>query len=65
LAKRQAEAAKAKHRAEPEETAVEFGLCVELVDECELAITPGSDFRKDAFDKRPRLLKLLIRELLG
>jgi len=37
----------------------------ELVDERELAIPPRSGFRKEAFDKGPRPLKLLTRELLG
>jgi len=65
LTKGQAEAAEAKHGNEAVQATVELRVCVELVDETELAIAPRPCFRKDAFDKRPRPLKLLVRELLG
>lgn len=40
-------------------------MSVEFIHKGKLAIAPGSGFRKNPFDKRPRTLKLLVRELLG
>ena len=65
LAKGQAKTAKAEHRGEAVKATVALRVCAELVDECELTIPPGSGFGKEAFDKGPRPLELLIRELLG
>lgn len=44
---------------------VPLRMCVELINESELAIPPRPGFRQDAFDQGPRSLKLLFRELLG
>jgi hypothetical protein len=65
LTKSEAEAAKAKHRGEAVEATIELRVCVDFINESELAIPPCSRFRKDAFDKGPRPLQLLMRELQG
>lgn len=64
LTKREPKPAKAMHRRQAEEATVSFGMHVELINECKLAMPPRSGFWKDAFDKRPRPLHLLLRELL-
>src|SRR5712691_729241 len=46
------------------EVTVPLGIRVQLINESKLAIPPGSGLWKDAFDKGPRTLKFLVRELL-